>query len=60
MFQPFPSPFQSAPADLFTVFFARRRAAALGEICARVEAGGAPGINRETWERHYGQPCTGL
>ncbi|CAN0091155.1 unnamed protein product, partial [Scytosiphon promiscuus] len=59
-FHPFPSPFQSEPADLMTVAFAGRRRRLLEGLFARVERGEAVALIRQTWARHYGKACTGL
>lgn len=59
VFFPFPSPFQSEPADLMTTTFAGRRRECLESIFACVEQGGAAGILRRNWSLHYGKACTG-
>eukprot|EP00903_Cladosiphon_okamuranus_P012034 g11299.t1 len=59
-FYPFPSPFQSEPADLMTPFFAGRRRRLLEGVYAGVERGGAGAMIRRTWSRHHGKACTGL
>lgn len=58
-FRPFPSPFQSEPADLLTPAFAGRRRRLLGGVYDAVERGGAGALIRGTWSRHYGKACTG-
>ena len=58
-FYPFPSPYQSEPSDLMTTAFAGRRRHILREIYAVVAKGGASGLLRRNWLRHYGEACTG-
>lgn len=59
MFCPFPSPFQSQPADLMTPAFAGRRRGLLEGVYAGVERGEAGALIRRTWSRHHGKACTG-
>lgn len=59
VFHPFPSPFQSEPADLLTPAFARRRHHLLEGVYASVRRGGAGALIRRTWSKHYGKACTG-
>lgn len=59
VFHPFPSPFQSEPADLMTPAFAGRRRHLLEDLFACVERGGAVDLLRRTWSRHHGKACTG-
>ncbi|CAM9093791.1 unnamed protein product [Ectocarpus sp. 6 AP-2014] len=60
VFYPFPSPFQSEPADLMTPAFARRRRSLLGGVFESIERGRAVAMIRQAWSRHYGKACTGL
>ncbi|CAB1114731.1 unnamed protein product [Ectocarpus sp. CCAP 1310/34] len=60
VFYPFPSPFQSEPADLMTPAFAGRRRGLLGSVFESIERGDAVGMIRQAWSRHYGKACTGL
>ncbi|CAM9669818.1 unnamed protein product [Ectocarpus sp. 8 AP-2014] len=60
VFYPFPSPFQSEPADLMTPAFAGRRRGLLGGVFESIERGDAVGMIRQAWSRHYGKACTGL
>ncbi|CAM9253568.1 unnamed protein product [Ectocarpus sp. 12 AP-2014] len=60
VFYPFPSPFQSEPADLMTPAFAGRRRSLLGGVFESIERGGAVAMIRQAWSRHYGKACTGL
>lgn len=59
VFYPFPSPFQSEPADLMTPAFAGRRRSLLGGVFESIERGGAVAMIRQAWSRHYGKACTG-
>lgn len=59
VFCPFPSPFQSQPADLMTPAFAGRRRRLLEGVYAGVERGEAGAMIRRTWSRHHGKACTG-
>lgn len=59
VYHPFPSPFQSEPADLMTTTFAGRRRHLLNVVYARVENGEAGMLIRRNWKRHYGKACTG-
>ena len=56
---PFPSKYQSEPADLMTVAFAGRRRHLLEGVFASVEQGRAAALVRRNWSRHYGKSCTG-
>lgn len=58
-FYPFPSPFQSEPADLMTPAFAGRRRRLLEGVYAGVERGEAGTLIRRAWSRHHGEACTG-
>ncbi|CAM9391306.1 unnamed protein product [Ectocarpus sp. 4 AP-2014] len=60
VFYPFPSPFQSEPADLMTPAFAGRRRSLLGGVYERIECGGAVAMIHQAWSRNYGKACTGL
>lgn len=58
-YHPFPSPYQSEPADLMTTVFAGRRRLLLEGIYASIEGGQASTLLRRNWARHCGKACTG-